>query len=183
MQRKARLGVLAVLPVAAAVTLVVLVSGGPAASDGTKQQASFGPGAVVSSAPLAVTKAAQGRILAYWTEERMRNAKPVPAPRVMGKPKSGLTALGPSGPPRTIPGSAPVSSEPPLLDASGGSQTLGYTYPFPYTRHGVDGSVKRPVYRAIGKMFFTQGTTDFVCSGASVVSSPNNAVYTAGHCV
>ena|SRR6516225_5677374 len=43
----------------------------------------------------------------YWTEERMRTAKPQKMPTVPGKPKNGSTASSPNGPTGGLPGRAP----------------------------------------------------------------------------
>lgn len=135
------------------------------------------------------SRAERQSALDYWTEERMRNATPMPMPKASGAPSADTTSSdGPSGPPRQIAGAAPANArswsddEPPMPAMTSPTPT-GYTYPFPFTRHAVDGSYLRYPYRTVGKMFFTQGGSNFVCSGASVVSSPQNAVYTAGHCV
>jgi hypothetical protein len=70
----------------------------------------------------------------------------------------------------------------------------GYTYPFPFTRYEVvdPGSTSYEVYpyRTNGKVFFTEGTQNFVCSGTVVNTQRPGAdlgnrsmVWTAGHCV
>lgn len=182
MRRKAVIGVLVLIGIVG----VIVVSAIGAANGPAPREPQSAASAGVVGSPAAATQRAQERVIAYWTPERMRNAKPMALGRPTNAPvASGVASSGPSGPAQSVPGSAPVSkSEPPLAQTRvGGTETMGYTYPFPFTRHAVDGSYLRYPYRTIGKMFFTQGGGNFVCSGASVVSSPNNVVYTAGHCV
>jgi hypothetical protein len=61
----------------------------------------------------------------------------------------------------------------------------GYDYPPPHTTFKVAQSLYGTTtssypYRAIGKVFFTKGGSDYVCSGSSI---GGRAVLTAGHCV
>lgn len=81
-------------------------------------------------------------ILAYWTPERMANAKPYRQWNFNNKtipyPKGSITEFVPSG------------------------------------------DYKKEPYKAVGKVYFTEGRSNYVCSG-SVVG--NNAILTAGHCV
>ena len=43
--------------------------------------------------------------------------------------------------------------------------------------------VPRPAPSAHGKVFFTDGGVNYVCSGTALVSSNSSVVWTAGHCV
>lgn len=90
-----------------------------------------------------------------WTAERMRRAIPLPLPAPVR-----AAALAP----------LPAAALPPAYD-----------YPPPYSRweHFKDGYDNFP-YRAVGKLFFSQGAGDYVCSAASV---GNAAILTAGHCI
>jgi hypothetical protein len=52
------------------------------------------------------------------------------------------------------------------------------------------GTIAKPVrrsrlepYRSHGKVFFTLGGTDYVCSGTAIKAPAENVVWTAGHCV
>jgi hypothetical protein len=61
----------------------------------------------------------------------------------------------------------------------------GYDYPPPHTTFKVAQSLYGTTsssypYRAIGKVFFSKGGSDYVCSGSSI---GGRAVLTAGHCV
>jgi V8-like Glu-specific endopeptidase len=59
-----------------------------------------------------------------------------------------------------------------LLRAAGGGRTTGA----PWTGGGA-------IARTTGKIFFTLGGTDYVCSGAVVASANADVTVTAGHCV
>jgi hypothetical protein len=59
-----------------------------------------------------------------------------------------------------------------------------YAYPYPFTRYNLETALYSVFpYLTIGKLFFTQGGTNYVCSAASVVGSPRQIVFTAGHCM
>jgi V8-like Glu-specific endopeptidase len=130
--------------------------------------------------------------LKYWTPERMAAAKPL-MPALDGEPKGTSAEPGPTGPPVLAPGSlgqGPLTQEE-MEAAQGASATisvagpspLGYSYPFPFTRTQVYDAYTVFPYRTVGKLFFTQGSTNYVCS-AAVTNSPNlRLIWTAGHCV
>jgi V8-like Glu-specific endopeptidase len=103
--------------------------------------------------------------LRYWTVERMRRALVPPRPRPMrGRVPSGG---GPAtGAPVTIPGSRPVPQS-----ARRGVETPGA----PWTAHGA-------VRATTGKVFFTIGGADYVCSAGTVSATNHDLVVTAGHC-
>jgi V8-like Glu-specific endopeptidase len=68
--------------------------------------------------------------------------------------------------------------------ARAAAQASVYDYPFPFSRRNLEQPLYRLApYRAVGKVYFTQGGFDYVCSGSSVVSAPRNVVFTAGHCL
>lgn len=141
--------------------------------------------AVVSSGAQVTTVAEQQRIRDYWTPARMRAAKPMPLPASSaGSAPTGVTQAGPSGAPGSVMGSRPEADEGDAFSVSG-VQPVGYSYPFPFTRFNMEnGLTKSNPYRTVGKMFFSQGSGNFVCSGAAVPgSSSQSVVYTAGHCV
>lgn len=130
----------------------------------------------------------------YWTKERMMNAKPYPIPSLGGQPASmesmpeevleGVPGINRGG----LPGASVLMSEDEyaVIRLTGAIQpTDAYAYPPPQTTfyvlntlYGTTSSVYP--YRAIGKVFFTQGGTNYVCSGSSI---GGRAVLTAGHCV
>jgi V8-like Glu-specific endopeptidase len=103
--------------------------------------------------------------LRYWTVERMRRALVPPRPR----PLRGRVPSDPApsaGTPLTIPGSRPV-----LQSAHQGVETPGA----PWTARGA-------VRATTGKVFFTIGGADYVCSAGTVSSTNRDLVVTAGHC-
>jgi V8-like Glu-specific endopeptidase len=127
----------------------------------------------------AITDADADAALAYWTPERMAAAKPMP----LLKPDSRRPDLG----------VAPDSGGRGVRIDPDGSRDTGaasvtpadaYTYPFPYTGRQVENVLyKKYPYKSIGKIFGVMAGSPYSCSGASVVSSPKQVVYTAGHCV
>ncbi len=134
-------------------------------------------------------------VVSYWTEERMRNAQPMPLPKLSASPTGAQNRSEaiPSGP--MVIAYSRRSGDPlteeriePADLAEGAAEPLAGTYPFSFTSFqlfpNVTGLYRVFPYRIVGKVFFTvPGQGDFVCSG-SVVSAPNNSVvWTAGHCV
>ncbi len=106
----------------------------------------------------------------YWTEERMRSAIPgdVLAGKAMLRGNNSKAALNrpvETGAPSTVEGAAPslqakkVQPVQPMANAS--------ESPVPH----------------IGKVFFTLGGANYVCSGNSISSGNKSTVATAGHCV
>jgi hypothetical protein len=133
----------------------------------------------------------------YWTEERMRTARPMPLPTVAGRAAetqgtavpSGHVTVGNSGDPGDTPTQKILGQ-----GIEGTTEPLFGTYPFSYTRYqlfpdkGLLGLLqivyKQLPYRLIGKVFLTiPGQGDFVCSGASINSANKSVVWTSGHCL
>jgi len=130
----------------------------------------------------------------YWTPERLAAAIPYPEPVVDAKVASRATTV--LGTPGKVEGGAPT------VDASGlavqlmpagkapeGSEVIAQGYSAnkaPYTRFEVFTAASYPYtygvypYITVGKLFFTQYGTDYVCSASSI---GNYAIWTAGHCV
>ncbi|WP_026537845.1 trypsin-like serine peptidase [Arthrobacter sp. 9MFCol3.1] len=102
----------------------------------------------------------------YWTAERMRSAVPgdVLADRAMKRNGKAAAASGPAetGAPSKVEAAAPKLQSQTLQTKANASET-----PVPH----------------IGKVFFTLGGTNYVCSGNSVSSGNKSTVSTAGHCV
>jgi V8-like Glu-specific endopeptidase len=101
----------------------------------------------------ATTKAAQDRVTAYWTAKRMREALPPTAPSTVTASSSGVER----GAPYTVAARA---------KPGGGTPT----YP-------------AAVVATTGKVFFTEGGVNYVCSGTATASTNGSVVTTAGHCV
>jgi V8-like Glu-specific endopeptidase len=113
----------------------------------------------------ATTQAESRRIVDYWTPARMRDA--VPADRLVAdRPTASTGSTVERGAPAVIGPRARPSSP-----AAGADGTGGY-----YTGGG-------QIVQTTGKVFFTLGGTNYVCSGSSTSSSNHDVVLTAGHCV
>jgi V8-like Glu-specific endopeptidase len=120
---------------------------------------------VVRVHPAATTTAEHRRVVGYWTPARMRNA--VPADRIVAD-RDQTSAGG------AVERGAPVVVGPRAKGGQPGGSidgTGGY-----YTGGG-------EVVETTGKVFFTLGGTNYVCSGSAATSSNRDLVLTAGHCV
>jgi V8-like Glu-specific endopeptidase len=112
--------------------------------------------ATAGAAPAHDVTRGDDAIRAYWTPERMREA--LPAEELLADvelPASGTLAPG-RGAARTV-APAPRATD-------------------------VGGNTTDP-YRAHGKVFFTLGGSNYVCSGTVVNAISKRLVVTAGHCV
>jgi hypothetical protein len=143
----------------------------------------------------------------YWTKERMMRAKPCPMPAPIGEPIP--LASGMQEQPTGTPGFDPCSKgdDGPDLSSEDEAEAFasfeassrtydsgeprvtgmsnGYAYPPPQNTFKVLPSLYGTTsstfpYRAVGKVFFTEGGLDYVCSGSAI---GGRAVLTAGHCV
>ncbi len=104
---------------------------------------------------------------AGWTPARMAAAKPVDIGVPSGRDATDVTTAVPGGPAVTV---APTAGTLPAL-----SSPLSATgVPRPYTNLPD---------RLNGKVFFSDGISDYVCSGTVVNSNNKDMVDTAGHCV
>jgi hypothetical protein len=136
-----------------------------------------------------ITASAQRSAARYWTKARMAAAKPIN----MTITASQAAALGASsapaiGRPEAIAPSSPKGAGPAAAlsaDPTTCCPGAAYTYPAPFTRYGLFPGSQYNVYpyRTHGKLFFTQGAGNFVCSGTVVSSVGLWLVETAGHCV
>lgn len=136
-------------------------------------------------------------VLAYWTAERMADAIPIPMPTVeaTGDELSAVEEEVSSEPSFGVgmdaapPNQAfdPIPTE--TVDAApawGGPPGNWITsYPGPFQRWTWFGRYTTYPTSTIGKMFFTQGGTRFVCSGAVINAGPGerDVIATAAHCV
>lgn len=124
--------------------------------------------APVSASDVASHTVTETGTAGYWTAERMRNAVPgdVLADKAMkrnGKATAKpAAALLEGAAPSTVEAAAPKRQSQTLQTKANASET-----PVPH----------------IGKVFFTLGGTNYVCSGNSVSSANKSTVTTAGHCV
>ena len=117
-----------------------------------------GAGAATADGPdaerTAFSGAAQSEAHDYWTSDRMEAAVPADDLAPEGTP-AGTDVE--QGEPLTVQGAAPDAATTPRAAAAAKD--------------------------TVGKVFFTQGGQDYVCSGNAVASESGSTVSTAGHCV
>lgn len=134
---------------------VLLVCAGIVAPS-AQREAGAPPGVELVASPAAVTQAEQSRVEAYWTSTRMRRA--------------GLHG---------------EAGGPPALSVSGSLGALGRrpaADPAPVST-AAPSTLRGPVARAVGRVFYTLRGRDYSCSGSAVASRNRDTVVTAGHCV
>lgn len=145
--------------------LAALALGGTVAvatvAPATAQPGQTGRDVAVHSA--ATTRAAHDKVVDYWTPQRMRNAVPADV-LVADKDKSSAGGSVAAGRPTVVPQAKAKPTA--AADYQGGYYTGG-------------GEVRDTT----GKVFFTLGGTNYVCSGSAVSSGNEDVVLTAGHCV
>lgn len=117
---------------------------------------------------------------AYWTADRMEAAKPArpPAPAARAPREVRPPAESGGEKPRVV---DPVASETYEV-ARLQEQVLEPETMASYSRSQVTDPRKRP-FRTHGKVFFSLGGGDYVCSGTAVSSNNQSVVWTAGHCL
>ncbi|MEC5181434.1 trypsin-like serine peptidase [Arthrobacter sp. CG_A4] len=106
----------------------------------------------------------------YWTEERMRNAIPgdVLAEKAMKRNNNSKAAQN-----RAVDAGAPST-----VEAAAPSLQAKPAQPIQPMANASESPVKH-----IGKVFFTLGGANYVCSGNSISSGNKSTVSTAGHCI
>lgn len=142
--------------------------------------------------------------MAYWTPERLANAKPLDIPKVSSKAvlQADNEAPATTGTPASADGRGPTVNVPPNManrlfdpamapqwNADTGNADTGIQ-PFDRGTSGYNYTSSRLIpttadtsypYRTIGKLFFTKpGVGNFVCSGSVI---QRRIIATAGHCV
>ncbi|TQF14930.1 hypothetical protein FJV41_16225 [Myxococcus llanfairpwllgwyngyllgogerychwyrndrobwllllantysiliogogogochensis] len=136
------------------VALAVAVFGFLGAVPSTRAAPTADPADNMSSSTLA-SALDEARILAYWTPERMASAIPAVPPTTSGKAPISLKPVAPENVSRTVDGAEPRGGLAPLAD----------------------------IHTMSGKVFYTDGGQNYVCSGSTVYSNGRRVVFTAGHCV
>lgn len=130
---------------------------------------------------------------AYWTAERLRDAKPLALPRATTSRVEAAPGA-PSGPQRTSAGKPPTIAVEPAWNnklfeparvgrLESRPEAIGTSgLPFTTSRVFPDAAVSTYPYRAVGKLFFRDPRTgtNNVCTG-SVIN--RRLILTAGHCV
>ncbi len=150
-----------------AAALLALSAAGAAAASSAPATVSPAPAFASDVTSHAVTESGTAD---YWTEERMRSA--VPGDVLANKAMKRSMAAKPAAAP--LEGAAPSTVEATAPTRASGIQTKAIQ-----TKANASES---PVPH-IGKVFFTLGGTNYVCSGNSVSSGNKSTVSTAGHCV
>lgn len=148
------------------------------------------PSALVAEEAVTKRNEQPNRSFEHW---EVATEEPVPMP--LGA-REGVPAMpqqfGPPGPTGTVPGLLPghagasfapqvsIDRAAPEPKIFGGTQW--YAYPPPHTRYFPRfGNTYYP-HSTLGKLFFSDGFSNYVCSGAAVTCSGLNLVMTAGHC-
>jgi hypothetical protein len=149
------------LGTAAATAAAVALAGSPVAGAAPAGHPASRSGGVEVH-PAATGRAEHRRIVEYWTAARMRNA--TPADQVIaGRSTSSAGDRVATGTPTAV---APRAKPGTAQDGTGGYYTGGGA-----------------VVDTTGKVFFTLGGTNYVCSGSATSSANRDVVLTAGHCV
>ena len=137
------------------------------------------------------TGTSTARSRAPFTAAEMAAAKPYPVPEQSGagSAQGSTVSTRATGAASTSPGSAPADLDqirsggtraPKLLLSNGDASVLQTgVYPSPFDRWEYFAKYRNFPISPIGKLFFTQDGTNFVCSAATV--GPNE-IWTAGHC-
>ena len=130
--------------------------------------------AAIPSAPQATTPA---EVREYWTAERMRDAIPADRLLVGVQPPSAPLGADEAGEPTVFEPQGPAPRSGPLDDllGAGGSG--------PSSRATLIDNPRPAPLRTNGKVYFTMGALDYVCSGTVITSQIKRLVVTAGHCV
>jgi V8-like Glu-specific endopeptidase len=145
--------------------LAALVLGGTGAvALVVPSQAQPSQGGDVAVHGAATTRAAHDKVVEYWTPQRMRDAVPADV-LVADRDKSSAGGSVAAGRPTVV---APTKAQP---AAAAAAFQGGY-----YAGGG-------EVRDTTGKVFFTLGGANYVCSGSAVSSGNEDVVLTAGHCV
>jgi hypothetical protein len=112
--------------------------------------------------------------VAYWTPERMRAAKPFP----LRKTANATAVAGNSA--QTTAEQVPADIPPAPV---GGSTTSGDVSSSYVTAAQLWKNTGAGIARTTGRIFFSYGGNDYVCSG-TVVNAPNrHTIWTAAHCL
>jgi V8-like Glu-specific endopeptidase len=144
-----------------------------------------------------VSAADQAATRAYWTVDRMANAKPMPLPTVDPAMHANVSPLAPPEPLYSFEGGLPTVVSAGNLptqsfemlnhgDPGGAPQTTPFSYEYPFTNYQPPVIDEYP-YSAVGKLFFvippgaTEPAGDYVCSGS--VMANKYTVLTARHCM
>lgn len=117
-----------------------------------------------------------------WTVSEMENAIPCDILEIDEEPVDERAELEAAEKDHLMPAGEPEDDDEPAQDSETPAdiETLGYSYPAPFTRWENFADYRIWPYRTVGKLFFKVGGQSFVCSASSIGGC---AILTAGHCV
>ncbi|MFJ5265171.1 peptidase [Streptomyces sp. NPDC088387] len=116
------------------------------------------PAGTSTGTDTAVNTKSRAQLDDYWTPERIRRARPMPAPAAGSEVRS---------------------------SASAAAEAVGNPVHIPATRPAARGGVEAQasVWGTVGRLFFTiPGKGDYICSGNVVTSNNGSVLATARHC-
>jgi hypothetical protein len=160
------------LAVIAALGALLTVSVGPLSSDASAARPRAASSGGNTSSVSARSASAVNTTMAYWTAARMKAAKPYEVAGGAAGAATSSAAPRASGAETTVPPSAGALGA--GAAASSPSARAAVAVPRPYT--------DLPD-RLNGKVFFSHGPLNYVCSGTMLNNPTENVVWTAGHCV
>jgi V8-like Glu-specific endopeptidase len=172
----------ALITVPCALTIAIVPASGQAHghAHGQAHSHAAGPVAAVTGHAAAVTASQQAGVRRYWTRARMERAVPPRPPRALRPLRATRTRH--QGNQRKVSQRTPVTLGNALAVAPRTARP-------PRPQHlsaAVNGTLWSgggAVARTTGKVFFSMGSHDYVCSGSTVASADSAVVVTAGHCV
>jgi V8-like Glu-specific endopeptidase len=169
------------------VTMLVLLAGAFASLSALAQEHP-----TAGSSDAAVTAEDSAAVLAYWTPERLSNAKPMPLVEADMSVGTGVASAPTSQEPQVfVEGQRPEINTPPSFNGpyigaaqaenpgSIASQPLAFSYVYPFSTYYNNSYAGYPS-KTIGRLFFTLEGSDYSCS-ASVIRA--HTLVTARHCV
>ncbi len=129
--------------------------------------------------------ATQAALASYWTPARMKAARPatqLPALSAALAKAQRSGALAKAARPKTsVPGKAAPATTATAKVGTGKPAALSTATQKTAWRPNLP--VGSPVARTSGKVFFTSGGANYVCSGTVVNTEGKSTVWTAGHCL
>lgn len=148
------------------------------------------PSALVAEDAVTQRNDQPGRSIDYWTTVESSSIVPMPLEAREGTPST-PQQFAPPGQggftPGRLPGSAADVTPQIFMDSRAVEPTINggtqwYTYPPPHTRYFPLFGLTFYPHSTLGKLYFSNGVNNFVCSGAAVTCNDLNLVMTAGHC-
>ncbi|WP_336922740.1 trypsin-like serine peptidase [Aquipuribacter sp. SD81] len=127
----------------------------------------------VAHARAATTAAERAAVAAYWSPARMRAARPADALAPTVTPGEVSTADVARGSASVRPTARPGGGKGKPGGGGGGGTVVT----------GAEWTGGTAVVATTGKVFFTLGGSNYVCSGSAVTSANESTVLTAGHCL